>query len=594
MQAAIVRRGTALLAVAAPLLLAVSEPPSPTLLNQCASLALMGLWVGVIGTRCGRAWWRDVAALLVALAAIGVCLLWSQARGLPLPIAAGNAAAIAACAVLVCAGNAAGRGSGNPAQWFVDFAWALCIAGVLNALIGCIQVFAPEWADGDWIARSVIAGRAVGNLRQPNHLASLVLWALIAIVALHESKAMSRGLALAAALLCLFAVVLSGSRTGVLGVLLLAGWGLLDRHLSRPTRRALWVMPLAFAALWGAMALWAHWSAHTFGAEGRMLAEGGDISSSRFAIWSNTLALIAQQPWTGVGMGEFNFAWTLTAFPHRPVAFFDHTHNLPLQVLVEFGVPLGLAVIALLLLALLQALRRAWAAAGPLGTAQRSAFMLVLMIGLHSLLEYPLWYVYFLLPTAFAWGFALARPAAAQPDDGVPRAAAPAAAAAQEPAGRARIRPLVVSGIVMLFAAAAAVLDYHRVVVIYAPAGDEAPLEERVVDGQRSPLFGQHADYAAATAFGAPRAPLTPSQTLAFRRAPHQLLDVRLMIAWSQALAAIGGLDEARWLATRIREFRNPEANEYFAPCQHPAQAAQAFQCQPPTREVPWREFVQR
>ncbi len=31
--------------------------------------------------------------------------------------------------------------------------------------------------------------------------------------------------------------------------------------------------------------------------------------------------------------------------------------------------------------------------------------MLVLMIGLHSLLEYPLWYAYFLLPTAFAWGY---------------------------------------------------------------------------------------------------------------------------------------------------------------------------------------------
>lgn len=168
------------------------------------------------------------------------------------------------------------------------------------------------------------------------------------------------------------------------------------------------------------------------------------------------------------------------------------------------------------------------------------------------------------------------------------------APAAQGSVHRARMRPLVVAGLVMLLAGAAAALDYQRVVVIYAPGGDAAPLEERIVDGQSSPLFGQHADYAAATAFGVPQAPLSPSQQLAFRRAPHQLLDVRLMIAWSQALAAEGQLDKARWLAARIREFRNPEANDYFAPCKDPAAAARAFQCQPPTREVGWREFVPR
>ena len=33
--------------------------------------------------------------------------------------------------------------------------------------------------------------------------------------------------------------------------------------------------------------------------------------------------------------------------------------------------------------------------------------LMVLLIGVHSLLEYPLWYAYFLLPTAWAWGHAV-------------------------------------------------------------------------------------------------------------------------------------------------------------------------------------------
>ena len=40
--------------------------------------------------------------------------------------------------------------------------------------------------------------------------------------------------------------------------------------------------------------------------------------------------------------------------------------------------------------------------------------MLVVVVGLHSLLEYPLWYAYFLLPTAFALGLALAPEASAE------------------------------------------------------------------------------------------------------------------------------------------------------------------------------------
>ena len=47
--------------------------------------------------------------------------------------------------------------------------------------------------------------------------------------------------------------------------------------------------------------------------------------------------------------------------------------------------------------------------------------MMVLMMALHSQLEYPLWYLYFLLPTAWAWGVCLGA--------GEPATAAPATAA---------------------------------------------------------------------------------------------------------------------------------------------------------------------
>jgi hypothetical protein len=287
--------------------------------------------------------------------------------------------------------------------------------------------------------------------------------------------------------------------------------------------------------------------------------------------------MVAREPFAGVGFGEFNLAWTLTEFPDRPVAFFDHTHNLPLQLAVELGLPAAAVILGLLAIALVQAWQRAWRADVDAGVARRTAFMIVLMIGLHSQLEYPLWYAYFLLPTAFAWGYALAEPRAAL---------------ASTVNGTPRSRWLAVAGVVMILGAIAATLDYQRVVVIYAPPEDAPSLEDRIAHGQRSPLFAHHADYAAATAFGAPKAPLSASQVRAFERAPHHLLDVRLMVAWAQALAAQGEVDKGRWLAARIREFRNPGSDEFFAPCVLPAEAAQAFQCQAPRRAYHWREFT--
>jgi hypothetical protein len=564
----------------APCLLALNLPPSPTLLNQCFALGLWGACLAGLGCRIpANSLLRDTrvipaAASLLAMGALGAAIFGA----LPLSIGLPNVVFVLTAILILVLGHAsAGQSDGERSM--STLLAGLCVVGTVSAVIACVQVFAPEWPDGDWIARSGLAGRGVGNLRQPNHLASLLLWAAIGIVALFEMRRLAAVSTASLLGLLLLGVVLSGSRTGLLGTLMLALWGLVDRRLSRLARAALVIAPLFALLAWAGLAAWAHGTGHAFAGEGRLSAGGGDISSSRFAIWRDTLTMLMREPWLGVGFGEFNLAWTLTELPQRPTAFFDHTHNLPLQLLVELGLPLGLTVCALLCWAAWLAVWRAWRVDGDAGIARRAAAMMVLMVGLHSQLEYPLWYAYLLLPTAFFWGFALAS------------AKAPAETAQSTAKPSWAMRGM---GLALTLSAAAAVLDYRQVVVIYEPPEDAAPLEERIARGQRSLLFGHHADYAAATAFGEPKAPLSPSQKLAFQRAPHHLLDVRLMIAWAQALAAEGKVDQARWLAARIREFRNPGSGEFFALCADAAHAASAFQCQKPERAWHWREFVTR
>jgi hypothetical protein len=140
--------------------------------------------------------------------------------------------------------------------------------------------------------------------------------------------------------------------------------------------------------------------------------------------------------------------------------------------------------------------------------------------------------------------------------------------------------------------AAFSVWDYGRVTAIFSAKSGDPPLEARIARGQRSVFFAHHADYAAVTS-GLPVA--DPAR--AFDRVSHYLLDTRLMIAWSHSLAAQGRLDEARHLAARLREFRKADADEFFAACDIPASTAgepPPFQCQLPSRTVPWKDFLPR
>ncbi|MDC8785674.1 Wzy polymerase domain-containing protein [Paucibacter sp. hw1] len=566
-----------LLACVVPPLLAFNLSPSATLFNQLAALAG---WGSVLILLAGAAPRLRPSAALVAMLMLALAPMVSHFwTGLPLSLALSNTALLGGATLLLMAGE--GASPGARLAWFEILCWGLLLAGLLSVVVSVVQVFVPQWADGTVIARSGVPGRAVGNMRQPNHLASLLMWSCVAAVYLVEAgtRRLPLGrvwvLGLPAVLAALiFAVVLSGSRTGVIGVLILAIWGALDRRMLRASRLALLATPVMLGLCWGGVALWSASSGHALGVESR-LAEGAG-SPARLAILANSWALLKHNPLWGVGWGEFNLAWTFSEFAQRPVAFFDHCHNLPMQLAVELGLPVSLTILGLLSWSLWRAFCLSTQASDVgLAVMRRCAFMLVLMIGLHSLLEYPLWYAYFLLPTAFAFGLALG-------DDDEPQVTA---VATPSSAGVALAPLLGLGGMVLALGVVFAVWDYHRVVVIYAPGANAAPLAERISLGQRSVFFSTQADYAAATSLES-----GPEALAAARRSGHQLIDARLMMAWAKSLHAVGDDDKARYVVDRLREFHNASAAGFLGECEVPELTSlQLFQCQAGPQTLDWR-----
>lgn len=289
------------------------------------------------------------------------------------------------------------------------------LAGLVGAVIGLAQFFLgdPGWAP--WIYPST-HGIAMGNLRQRNQQATLLCmgaWALAWWVARMRAAPHLPGAprlrpaAVGAGVLACWALALlaagaaaTASRTGALEwgcmLVLLLLW---RRSLGAPAL----VLGLAGVALYAAFSgllpvLLERWTGFSMDGLFARLSAAEHACDNRRVLWSNVLHLIAERPWTGWGWGELAYAHYAADYPGKRFCLLvDNAHNLPLQLAVELGLPFALAVCGLALWLAWRA--RPWREAEP---ARQLAWGLLALIGVHSMLEFPLWYGPFQLMAACA------------------------------------------------------------------------------------------------------------------------------------------------------------------------------------------------
>ena len=286
------------------------------------------------------------------------------------------------------------------ADWVRAMVGAWTVAAAISAVMGLLQYFGATAWFGVWVNHPEV-GVAYGNLRQRNQFASLMNIGLVALLWWAAQPARP-GFRRHAGLIGLAVLLSAGnaassSRTGLLQLLMVVVLSLYWQHrlhhddASSQNGQALQRVLLA-AVLVYAVATWAlPWLAgldpmHS-GAWAR-LRQGDAVCASRLTLWRNVLFLIAQKPWLDWGWGELDYAHFITLYPGaRFCDILDNAHNLPLHLAVELGVPLATTLCGGTLWLLWRA--RPWRASDP---TQRMAWGILAVIGLHSLLEYPLWY----------------------------------------------------------------------------------------------------------------------------------------------------------------------------------------------------------
>ncbi len=426
---------------------------------------------------------------------------------------------------------------------------------VCSAFVGLAQYLQLPISD-TFVSPVSQMGASYGNLRQPNLFALLGVLGLISLIALRRtSRAVdwtAVGIASLVYLVLLFSVVLSTSRTGAVLVGLVSLWGFVETWRARkPQWMALLALPIYLLMRYVAIQMDLEGLLPFFGAHRQGLvstAVEGDFW--RRLIWTKSLALIQAHPIVGVGFGNIGFAMFTETLPVPQASVTEHAHNLFLQIAVELGLPVALV----LTLTFAGLIYRSRAVVKTLEGRAIAVFLLAVLT--HSLLEYPLWYAYFLLPFVFALGVFAQMGAHAQPGY---------ASSSQSIAEQNKYAPpvdgnsgafsaapkmLLPAGVFTVLLAFFGLWDYAKVSPSYE-LNSNAPLHDRVIASYKSVLFLNLADYSALNMSGISPSAAAVQLRLA-SRVGHFRFDPQVAGAHAAAAALTGQMQLAKASAYRL------------------------------------------
>jgi O-antigen ligase len=288
-------------------------------------------------------------------------------------------------------------------------AWFLAVGGTLGAIFALLQ----HYQVSDLPLSLIFPKRTsavYGNVAQYNHFASYSTLALASLAYLHTSGRLHWAGTAAGAAPLVFVIGLSGSRSAVLFLGFMLVLALLYAWRGGAGGRRLFLCILLFIAGF-AVAQWLvtipglQSSGGTETVSQRLVGSAGGSGATNIAhrlqIAREAWEMFLQAPVLGVGWGQFpwnDFEYrslhgrTLSTWP------FNHAHNIVLHLLAETGLA-GTLLVAGAALIWLRGLRHAM-----IDLPHWWLLALAGVIAVHSLLEHPLWFAYFLGIAAVALG----------------------------------------------------------------------------------------------------------------------------------------------------------------------------------------------
>lgn len=297
---------------------------------------------------------------------------------------------------------------------FEPLAWLFVAASILSVWLALYQWQGLSYLGefGLYVAKGT---RPYANLAQPNLLATLLTLGLIGCAYVYQLRRIGGLTAGLTAALLVFGIAMTQSRAGVVLLVIVGGWLALYSRRSRVDLRA-----LALVGVWllVCVAAWPHFLETSGHGEGRGVVSAAS-AGNRPIHWLSMLDASTRSPWFGYGWNQVSVAHYAVAPDYPPTKeVLGDSHNLIIDLLVWNGLPIGLLLTAAVGLWFVVMVTRRHSPESAIALAP------VIAVFAHSMIEFPIYYTYFMLPIALLMGGLVAT---LRPSDSVgsPRWAAP-------------------------------------------------------------------------------------------------------------------------------------------------------------------------
>ncbi len=356
--------------------------------DSVMALALILLLLGLVKREASQASVPAIFWITVAVAGIP-WLHWVTGRLAFSGDAVVGSLYVLAMAVAILAGH--GWARRDPTGSAALLAGTILLGGSLSAVIALFQGLRVGDL-GLWGLGLCTGGRACANLAQPNNLGTLLGLGVLGLLLLREQRRLGRGVSAGVLVLLLLGAATTQSRTAMLfGPAILIGLFVARRRgvqfqIQLRTVFAVtvihWLLSYGWPVLQTALLL-----------DTTASLSARSLDAGRLQAWVMFLDALSQSPWTGVGWMQTASAQLAVAENHPPLRLvWQHAHNLFLELMLWCGYPLGLALTLLIVTWYLNRAKRVDSLEAVVG------LLSVTLFGIHSMLELPYHYAYFLIP----------------------------------------------------------------------------------------------------------------------------------------------------------------------------------------------------
>ena len=272
----------------------------------------------------------------------------------------------------------------------------ICLVSSIIAIIQWLNIpYSTQYISG------MVGNRPFANLAQANHLATLLCLGVLGCFFLYETKKINKYFLALCTIIFLFVIALTQSRTPwIFSVIFLLTIFFKQRH---------YMFRLSFSAILGWMSVYimlvfsipyiAELLSPYFSIVRTMdVLERATSGYLRLEIWNQAIHAIIEKPWFGYGWNQTSAAQYSVIDRYPGKEWFSSAHNIVLDVILWSGVFLG----GLITIYFAKTYITCLIYNKNLDTI--FACLLIMPVLIHSFLEYPFKYAYFLLPVGILWG----------------------------------------------------------------------------------------------------------------------------------------------------------------------------------------------